>query len=75
MFSCFGLASAARVPVKRYNRMVADLYPMREPDGDGELDPAVLRRIGKLGEYLDRNEHRIPKVEHGYHGWGCMEPA
>jgi hypothetical protein len=60
--NCFGVASAARVPVKRYNLLVPDVFPVTEPAFDRPLGIAIERKIKKLGEYLDKNEHRAPKV-------------
>ena len=60
--NCFGVASAARVPVKRYNLLVPDVFPVTEPPFDRPLGMSIERKIKKLGEYLDKNEHRAPKV-------------
>ncbi|KDD71994.1 hypothetical protein H632_c4035p0, partial [Helicosporidium sp. ATCC 50920] len=62
--NCLGAASAAKVPVKRYKALVAELYvhTAKSTDAEGDLDPSVARGINKLVEYLDRNPHRIPKV-------------
>lgn len=67
-WSCFGAATAARVPVKRYNLLVPDIFPIVEPDFNKPLSPAVERKVKKLGEYLERNEHRGPKVRRGAGG-------
>ncbi|KAL4458469.1 hypothetical protein ABPG75_013334 [Micractinium tetrahymenae] len=60
--NCFGVAAAARVPVKRYNLLVPDVFPVVEPSFDKPLGITVERKIKKLAEYLDKNEHRAPKV-------------
>ena len=60
--NCFGVASAARVPVKRYNLLVPDVFPVTEPAFDRPLGIGIERKSKKLSEYLDKNEHRAPKV-------------
>ncbi|KAL4418649.1 hypothetical protein ABPG77_011399 [Micractinium sp. CCAP 211/92] len=60
--NCFGVAATARVPVKRYNLLVPDVFPVVEPSFDKPLGITVERKIKKLAEYLDKNEHRVPKV-------------
>lgn len=60
--NCFGVAAAARVPVKRYNLLVPDVFPVVEPSFDHPLGITIERKIKKLAEYLDKNEHRAPKV-------------
>jgi hypothetical protein len=60
--NCLGMASAAKVPVKRYNLLVPDIFPVVEPSFQKPLSPSIERKIKKLGEYLERNEHRAPKV-------------
>eukprot|EP00887_Chlorella_sp_A99_P006324 scaffold3.g6324.t1 len=60
--NCFGVATAAKVPVKRYNLLVPDIYPVVEPPFDRPLGIAIERKVKKLAEYVERNEHRAPKV-------------
>lgn len=60
--NCFGVAATARVPVKRYNLLVPDVFPVVEPSFGKPLGITVERKIKKLAEYLDKNEHRVPKV-------------
>lgn len=60
--NCFGVATAARVPVKRYNLLVPDVFPVTEPSFEHPLGLTIERKIKKLAEYLDKNEHRVPKV-------------
>jgi hypothetical protein len=60
--NCFGVATAARVPVKRYNLLVPDVFPVVEPPFEKPLGITIERKIKKLAEYLDKNEHRAPKV-------------
>lgn len=66
--NCLGVATAARVPVKRYNLLVPDIYPVVEPPFDRPLGVPIERKFKKLGEYLERNEHRAPKV-----GWRRLQ--
>jgi hypothetical protein len=61
----FGVATAARVPVKRYNLITAAIYPVVEPEFDDPLSPTEERALKKLQEYLERNQHRIAKVRAG----------
>lgn len=63
--NCFGVATAARVPVKRYNLLVPDVFPVVEPPFDKPLGIGIERKIKKLGEYLEKNEFRAPKVRRG----------
>ncbi|KAI3435863.1 hypothetical protein D9Q98_001921 [Chlorella vulgaris] len=60
--NCFGVATAARVPVKRYNLLVPDVFPVVEPSFDKPLGITIERKIKKLADYLDKNEYRAPKV-------------
>lgn len=61
--NCLGVATAARVPVKRYNFLVPSVYRAEKDISLGKPSgPGVDRSIKKLGEYLNRNPHRVPKV-------------
>ena len=60
--NCFGVATAAKVPVKRYNLLVPAIFPVTEPNPDKPLSVGVEKNINRLSEYLGRNEHRIPKA-------------
>ena len=60
--NCFGVATAARVPVKRYNLLVPDVFPVVEPSFDRPLGITIERKIKKLADYLEKNEFRSPKV-------------
>lgn len=60
--NCFGVATAAKVPVKRYNLLVPAIFPVTEPKPDKPLSVGIEKNIGRLSDYLERNEHRIPKV-------------
>ena len=65
--NCFGLAAASRVPVKRYNTLVPDIFPVAPPRFGAPLDAASVRKCRKLAEYLACNPHRVPKA--GGTGW------
>ena len=60
--NCFGVATAAKVPVKRYNLLVPAVFPVTEPNPNKPLSVGVDKNINRLSDYLERNEHRIPKV-------------
>jgi len=60
--NCFGVAAASKVPVKRYNLLVPDIFPRAAPPFTPGADPAAERKCKKLLEYLEKNPHRIPKV-------------
>lgn len=66
--NCFGVATAARVPVKRYNLLVPDVFPVVEPSFEKPLGITIERKIKKLADYLEKNEHRAPKVGAGHAG-------
>ncbi|XP_054802794.1 protein SEMI-ROLLED LEAF 2 isoform X2 [Prosopis cineraria] len=53
---CPALRSRSRQPVKRYRKLLADMFP-KSPDGH----PSD-RKIVKLCEYASRNPVRIPKI-------------
>ncbi|KAK8609218.1 hypothetical protein V6N13_025524 [Hibiscus sabdariffa] len=55
-FLCPGLRTRSRQPVKRYKKMIADIFPRRKEDGPNE------RNIGKLCEYAAKNPLRIPRI-------------
>lgn len=62
---CFpSIAAASVVPVKRYNQLVPAIFPRSDVPLEGETDPAVLRQIKKLLEYVQKNPERGPKVRH-----------
>jgi hypothetical protein len=60
--NCFGVATAAKVPVKRYNLLVPAIFPVTEPNPDKALSIGIEKNIHRLSDYLERNEHRIPKA-------------
>ncbi|KAK9673386.1 hypothetical protein RND81_12G164300 [Saponaria officinalis] len=53
---CPALRSRSRQPVKRYKKLIADIFP-KSPDGQ-----ANERKIVKLCEYAAKNPVRIPKI-------------
>ncbi|XP_056168593.1 protein SEMI-ROLLED LEAF 2 isoform X2 [Syzygium oleosum] len=53
---CPAMRSRSRQPVKRYKKLLADIFP-KSPDGS----PSD-RKIGKLCEYAAKNPFRIPKI-------------
>ncbi|KAK1428846.1 hypothetical protein QVD17_17686 [Tagetes erecta] len=64
-FFCPALATRSRQPVKRYKKLISDIFP-RNPDEEPND-----RKIGKLCEYAGRNPLRVPKItctlEHRYY--------
>ncbi|XP_062207771.1 protein SEMI-ROLLED LEAF 2-like isoform X2 [Phragmites australis] len=55
-FFCPSLRARSRQPVKRYKKIIAEIYQL-PPDGEPND-----RRIGKLCDYVSRNPARIPKI-------------
>ncbi|CAH8312949.1 unnamed protein product [Eruca vesicaria subsp. sativa] len=55
-FFCPSLRPRSRHPVKRYKKMLAEIFPRNQ---DAEPND---RKIGKLCEYASRNPLRIPKI-------------
>ncbi|KAB8085823.1 hypothetical protein EE612_008811 [Oryza sativa] len=55
-YFCPGLRARSRQPVKRYKKIIADIFPATQDEEPNE------RRIGKLCEYVARNHHRVPKI-------------
>ncbi|KAI5658556.1 hypothetical protein M9H77_27349 [Catharanthus roseus] len=53
---CPALRSRSRQPVKRYKKLLADIFP-KSPDGS----PSE-RKIVKLCEYAAKNPFRVPKI-------------
>ncbi|GBG60445.1 hypothetical protein CBR_g5620 [Chara braunii] len=52
---CPALRARSRVPVKRYRKLLKDLF--RNPD-----EPPNDRKIGKLGDYAAKMPSRVPKI-------------
>uniref|UniRef100_A0A0D9VC54 Uncharacterized protein n=1 Tax=Leersia perrieri TaxID=77586 RepID=A0A0D9VC54_9ORYZ len=55
-YLCPALRARSRQPVKRYKKILADIFPATQEEEPNE------RRIGKLCEYVARNPHRVPKI-------------
>ncbi|KAJ4833340.1 hypothetical protein Tsubulata_000564 [Turnera subulata] len=55
-FFCPALRARSRQPVRRYKKLIADIFP-RSPDEEPND-----RMIGKLCEYASKNPLRIPKI-------------
>ncbi|OMO71295.1 Armadillo-type [Corchorus capsularis] len=55
-FFCPGLRTRSRQPVKRYKKLISDIFPRNQEEGPND------RKIGKLCEYASKNPLRIPKI-------------
>ncbi|KAF5752651.1 hypothetical protein HS088_TW01G00566 [Tripterygium wilfordii] len=55
-FFCPALSERSRHPIKRYKKLLADIFP-RSPDEEPNE-----RKISKLCEYASKNPLRIPKI-------------
>lgn len=55
-FFCPSMRARSRQPVKRYKKMLADIFPRNQ-----DVEPND-RKIGKLCEYASKNPLRIPKI-------------
>ncbi|KAK7396247.1 hypothetical protein VNO78_17118 [Psophocarpus tetragonolobus] len=55
-FFCPSLRARSRQPVKRYKKLIADIFPRNQEEGAND------RQIGKLCDYAARNPLRIPKI-------------
>ncbi|KAJ1387867.1 Armadillo-type fold [Sesbania bispinosa] len=53
---CPSLRASSRQPVKRYKKLLADIFPRNQ-----EAEPND-RKIGKLCDYASKNPLRIPKI-------------
>ncbi|KAK9016467.1 hypothetical protein V6N11_078963 [Hibiscus sabdariffa] len=53
---CPSLRARSRQPVKRYKRLIAEIFPRKKEDGPND------RKIEKLCEYVSKNPLRIPKI-------------
>ena len=60
--NCFGIAAASKRPVKRYNLLVPDIFPKKEPSVDSPVDAATERKFKRLFEYLEKTPARGPKA-------------
>ncbi|EPS68493.1 hypothetical protein M569_06272 [Genlisea aurea] len=56
-FFCPGLRTRSRQPVKRYKKLIADIFPRSQDEEPN------YRKIEKLCEYASKNPMRIPKIE------------
>ena len=72
---CFGYAAASRRPVKRYNLLVPDVFPKKEPPVDRPLDATTERKFKRLYEYLQKTPNRGPKVLFNDHLWSADAPS
>ena len=48
--------------MKRYNLLVPDIFPKKQPDVSDKVDASTERKYKKLYEYIAKNPHRGPKV-------------
>ncbi|OIW05216.1 hypothetical protein TanjilG_14769 [Lupinus angustifolius] len=55
-FFCPAMRARSRQPVKRYKRLIADIFPRNQEEGPND------RKIAKLCDYAARNPLRIPKI-------------
>ncbi|GAU30036.1 hypothetical protein TSUD_332050 [Trifolium subterraneum] len=55
-FLCPSLRTRSRQPVKRYKKLIADIFPRNQEEEPND------RKIGKLCDYSARNPLRIPKI-------------
>ena len=52
--NCFGIASSSRFPVKRYNLLVPDIFPKKNPDVSPKVEASTERKYKKLTEYVEK---------------------
>uniref|UniRef100_A0A1D1ZEH0 Protein EFR3 B n=1 Tax=Anthurium amnicola TaxID=1678845 RepID=A0A1D1ZEH0_9ARAE len=55
-FFCPAMRARSRQPVKRYKKLLADIFPRTQDEEPND------RKIGKLCEYASKNPLRIPKI-------------
>ncbi|XP_022970281.1 uncharacterized protein LOC111469294 isoform X2 [Cucurbita maxima] len=55
-FFCPALSTRSRQPIKRYKKLLRDIFPRSPGDEPNE------RMIGKLCEYASKNPFRVPKI-------------
>ncbi|KAK7336565.1 hypothetical protein VNO77_17110 [Canavalia gladiata] len=53
---CPSMRARSRQPVKRYKKLIADIFPRNQEEGAND------RKVGKLCDYAARNPLRIPKI-------------
>lgn len=64
---CPALRARSRQPVKRYNMLLADIYPKTQVEVPND------RKIGKLVDYAAKNPLRIPKIASALEQRGLKE--
>ncbi|XP_059668417.1 protein SEMI-ROLLED LEAF 2 isoform X2 [Cornus florida] len=55
-FFCPAMRARSRQPVKRYKKLIADIFPRSQEEEPND------RKIGKLCDYAAKNPMRIPKI-------------
>ncbi|CAL1353258.1 unnamed protein product [Linum trigynum] len=55
-FFCPALRARSRQPIKRYKKLISEIFPKNQEEGPND------RKIGKLCEYAAKNPLRIPKI-------------
>ncbi|KAK4783571.1 hypothetical protein SAY86_007945 [Trapa natans] len=55
-FFCPAMRTRSRQPVKRYKKLISDIFPQTQDEEPND------RKIGKLCEYAAKNPLRIPKI-------------
>ncbi|KAK4371504.1 hypothetical protein RND71_010979 [Anisodus tanguticus] len=55
-FFCPAMRTRSRHPVKRYKKLISDIFPRSQEEEPND------RKIGKLCEYAAKNPFRIPKI-------------
>uniref|UniRef100_A0A0D9YZ74 Uncharacterized protein n=1 Tax=Oryza glumipatula TaxID=40148 RepID=A0A0D9YZ74_9ORYZ len=55
-FLCPSLRTRSRHPVKRYKKLLSEIFPKSQDEEPND------RKIGKLCEYISRNPLRVPKI-------------
>ncbi|KAK6289723.1 hypothetical protein POUND7_001264 [Theobroma cacao] len=55
-FFCPAMRARSRQPVKRYKKLIAEIFPRNQEEGPND------RKIGKLCDYASKNPLRIPKI-------------
>ncbi|XP_009610957.1 protein SEMI-ROLLED LEAF 2 isoform X5 [Nicotiana tomentosiformis] len=55
-FFCPAMRTRSRQPVKRYKKLISDIFPRSQEEEPND------RKIGKLCEYAAKNPFRIPKI-------------
>ncbi|XVF38077.1 hypothetical protein REPUB_Repub20aG0066700 [Reevesia pubescens] len=66
-FFCPAMRARSRQPVKRYKKLIAEIFPHNQEEGPND------RKIGKLCEYASKNPLRIPKITDSLEQRCCKE--